>query len=156
MAHGGDRRALRYAAEHNLPLSREFAVVCTDRRGRQGRLSARAEEFLPLAQAARAGTSILNIAQPYLDELNRKFGEAVTLDERIGHESIPLLRLESRHSVKMMHSRGQMLPWPAAASSKALLAFAPPGDQDAIFRLPVPVQFTRTLRSGRSHCRGER
>ena len=71
-----------------------------------------------------------------------------SLFERVGHESIPLLRLESRHSVKMIYSRGQMLPWPAAASSKALLAFAPPGDQEAILQLLVPVRFTgSTIRS---------
>jgi DNA-binding IclR family transcriptional regulator len=137
------------AAHFDMPRStiyrylvslRSYALIVEDDKGGY-RLG---PKIFPLAQAARAGTSILNIAQPYLDELNRKFGEAVTLYERIGHESIPLLRLESRHSVKMMHSRGQMLPWPAAASSKALLAFAPPGDQDAIFRLLVPVQFTHT------------
>jgi DNA-binding IclR family transcriptional regulator len=98
----------------------------------------------------------LSVAQPYLDKLNREFGEAVTLYERVGHESIPLLRLESRHSVKMIYSRGQMLPWPAAASSKALLAFAPPGDQEAILRLLVPVRIYRTARSGRSACCGGR
>jgi DNA-binding IclR family transcriptional regulator len=114
-------------------------------------------KIFPLAQAARAGTSILNVAEPFLEELNRTFGEAVTLYERIGHESIPLLRMESRHSVKMMYSRGQILPWPAAASSKALLAFAPPNEQEAIFRLLVPVRYTATTTGARGrsprHCR---
>jgi len=101
-------------------------------------------KIFPLAQAARAGTSILKVAEPFLEELNRTFGEAVTLYERLGHESIPLLRMESRHSVKMMYSRGQILPWPAAASSKVLLAFAPPHDQETIFRHLVPIRYTAT------------
>src|SRR4029079_19828343 len=82
-------------------------------------------KIFPLAQAARAGTSILSVAQPYLDKLNREFGEAVTLYERVGHESIPLLRLASRHSVKVIYSRGPMLPLPAAPSSKAPPPFSP-------------------------------
>jgi DNA-binding IclR family transcriptional regulator len=141
------------AAHFDMPRStiyrylaslRSYALIIEDDRGGY-RLG---PKIFPLAQAARAGTSILSVAQPYFDKLNREFGEAVTLYERVGHESIPLLRLESRHSVKMIYSRGQMLPWPAAASSKALLAFAPPGDQEAILRLLVPVRFTgSTIRS---------
>jgi DNA-binding IclR family transcriptional regulator len=141
------------AAHFDMPRStiyryltslRSYALIIEDDRGGY-RLG---PKIFPLAQAARAGTSILSVAQPYLDKLNREFGEAVTLYERVGHESIPLLRLESRHSVKMIYSRGQMLPWPAAASSKVLLAFAPPGDQEAIVRLLVPVRFTgSTIRS---------
>ena len=136
------------AAHFDMPRStiyrylaslRSYALIIEDDSGGY-RLG---PKIFPLAQAARAGTSILKVAQPYLDKLNREFGEAVTLYERVGHESIPLLRLESRHSVKMIYSRGQMLPWPAAASSKVLLAFAPPGDQEAILRLLVPVRFTR-------------
>jgi IclR family KDG regulon transcriptional repressor len=42
----------------------------------------------------------------------------------------------------MIYSRGQILPWPGAASSKVLLAHAPSDEQEAIFRLLVPVRYT--------------
>jgi DNA-binding IclR family transcriptional regulator len=42
----------------------------------------------------------------------------------------------------MIYSRGQILPWPGAASSKVLLAHVPPDEQEAIFRLLVPVRYT--------------
>jgi DNA-binding IclR family transcriptional regulator len=66
----------------------------------------------------------------------------VTLYERVGHQSIAVERLESRHSVNMIYSRGQILPWPGASSSKVLLAHAPPDEQEAIFRLLIPVHYT--------------
>jgi DNA-binding IclR family transcriptional regulator len=104
--------------------------------------------IFPLARVAKAGTSILTIALPHLSTLNRDLGEAVTLYERIGYQSIPLERLESLHSVKMIYSRGQILPWPGAASAKVLLAHASPDEQDAIFRLLVPLRYSaKTIRT---------
>ena len=119
---------------------RSYALIVEDRNGGY-RLGPR---IFPLARVAKAGTTIIAIAMPHLLELNRKLGEAVTLYERVGHQSIPLDRLESRHSVKMIYSRGQILPWPGAASSKVLLAHAPPDEQEAILRMLVPVRYTAT------------
>lgn len=121
-----------------LTSLRSYALIVEDRHGGY-RLGPR---IFPLARVAKAGTSIMMIAMPHLVELNRKLSEAVTLYERVGHQSIPVERLESRHSVKMIYSRGQILPWPGAASSKVLLAHAPPDEQEAIFRLLVPVRYT--------------
>jgi len=42
----------------------------------------------------------------------------------------------------MICSRGQILPWPGAASSKVLLAHAPQDEQKAIFQPLVPVRYT--------------
>jgi DNA-binding IclR family transcriptional regulator len=121
-----------------LTSLRSYGLIVEDRSGGY-RLGPR---IFPLARVAKAGTSILTVALPHLSDLNRKLGEAVTLYERVGYQSIPLERLESRHSVKMIYTRGQILPWPGAASAKVLLAHAPPDEQKAIFRLLVPVHFT--------------
>ncbi len=123
---------------------RSYALIVEDALGGY-RLGPR---IFPLARVAKAGMSIMAVAAPHLAELNRKFGEAVTLYERSGHESVALERLEARHRVKMMYSRGQILPWPGAASSKVLLAHAPPAEQAEIFRLLVPMRYTdKTIRS---------
>ena len=129
-----------------LTSLRAYALIVEDRQGGY-RLGPR---IFPLARVAKAGISIMSVAMPHLVKLNRKFSEAVTLYERVGHQSIPLERLESLHSVKMIYSRGQMLPWPGAASSKVLLAHAPPEEQEAIFRLLVPVRYTaKTIRTSK-------
>jgi DNA-binding IclR family transcriptional regulator len=123
---------------------RSYALIVEDASGGY-RLG---PKIFPLARVAKAGTSIITVASLHLEELNGAFGEAVTLYERIGHESIALDRFESRHRVKMMYSRGQILPWPGAASAKVLLANAPPAEQEAIFPLLVPVRYTeKTIRS---------
>ncbi len=100
-------------------------------------------QLFPLARAARAATSIVTIASPFLKDLNDAFGEAVMLYERIGHDSIALDRYESQHRVKLVYSRGQILPWPGAASSKVLLAFAPPSEQTELIASLVPTRYTQ-------------
>lgn len=98
--------------------------------------------LFPLARAARAATSIVSMAAPFLRSLNDAFGEAVMLYERIGHDSIVLDRYEAQHRVKLVYSRGQILPWPGAASSKVLLAFAPASEQETLISSLVPTRYT--------------
>lgn len=98
--------------------------------------------LFPLARAAKASYSILSVAAPFLQQLNDAFGEAVTLYERRGFESIALERLETHHRVKLLYSRGNMLPWPGAASAKVLLAFAPASVQDELFAQMTPTKYT--------------
>jgi DNA-binding IclR family transcriptional regulator len=85
----------------------------------------------------------VTVAAPFLQELNNEFGEAVTLYERVGQESVVLDRLEAKHRVRLVYSRGQILPWPGAASSKVLLAFALPAEQASLMGLLVPTRYTR-------------
>jgi DNA-binding IclR family transcriptional regulator len=98
--------------------------------------------LFPLARAAKASYSILSVAAPFLQQLNDVFGEAVTLYERRGLESIALERLETHHRVKLLYSRGHMLPWPGAASAKVLLAFAPAPIQEELFAQMTPTRYT--------------
>ena len=117
---------------------RAYALIVEDENGGY-RLG---PKIFPLARIAKASTSILRIAAPHLAELNNTFGETVTLYERVGQEAIPLDMLESRHRVRITYTRGALLPWPATASAKVLLAHASQEDQEAIFRLLVPVRYT--------------
>lgn len=98
--------------------------------------------LFPLARAARAATSIVTVAAPFLRSLNDAFGEAVMLYERIGHDTVALDRYEAQHRVKLVYSRGQILPWPGAASSKVLLAFAPSAEQEELIGSLVPTRYT--------------
>lgn len=105
-------------------------------------------KIFPLARVAKASTSILRISAPELRKLNDLYGEAVSLYQRVGQIIISVEHLESHHPVRITFPRTEMLPWPATASAKVLLAFANPADQEAIFRLLEPVRYTkRTITS---------
>ena len=98
--------------------------------------------IFPLARAAKAVSPILTIAEPFLRNLNEELDEAIALYERVGHDSILLSRIEPRHRVRVVNPRGQLLPWPGAASAKVLLAFADPESKAELLRLMTPVRFT--------------
>lgn len=100
-------------------------------------------KIFPLARVAKASTSILSVAVPELRKLNDRYGEAVSLYQRVGDKLISVEHIESRHPVRITFPRADMLPWPATASAKVLLAFANRADQEAIFRLIEPVRYTR-------------
>lgn len=145
--------AVEIAAHFDMPRSttyryinslRSYALIVGDESGGY-RLG---PKIFPLARVAKASTSILAIAAPHLTALNEKFGESVTLYERVGYEMLALDRFESRHRVRITYARGQLLPWPAAASAKVLLAHADRADQEAMFRLMEPVRYTRKTITG--------
>jgi IclR family transcriptional regulator, KDG regulon repressor len=140
-AHFAMPRTTTYRYVNSL---RSYGLIAEDASGGY-RLGPR---IFPLARIAKASSSVLAIAAPHLAALNEKFGEAVILYERLGHEVIALQRNECRHRVSINYFRGQLLPWPATASAKVLLAHAPPDEQKAIMRLLEPVRYTtRTTRT---------
>lgn len=98
-------------------------------------------KILHLARVAKVHDPVLRVAAPILSELSATFGDAVLLHERVGSEIITLERIESRQSPIPL-SQSRLLPWPAAASAKLLLAFAPPSDQKDIIGRTVPIRYT--------------
>jgi DNA-binding IclR family transcriptional regulator len=107
-------------------------------------------QIYPLARAARAVDSVLDVAMEVIESLSRRFGETVSLYERTGHDSLLLKRIEATHRIRVVSSPGQILPWPGAASAKVLLAFAPPEEQRQLLALMTPVAYThRTITSDR-------
>lgn len=87
-----------------------------------------------MARIARRGSSILDVAKPFLQEMSEACGEVVQLVERVGHGTIILEVVESRHRIGITYLRGQMLPSPAGASAKVLLAFAPEAEREELIR----------------------
>lgn len=145
--------AAEIAAHFTMPRSttyryinslRAYALIAEDKSGGYHL----GPKIFPLARVAKASASILSISSPELRKLNDKFGEAVSLYQRVGEKIISVEHIESRHPVRITFPRGEMLPWPATASAKVLLAFANRADQEAIFRLIEPVRYTsRTITS---------
>jgi DNA-binding IclR family transcriptional regulator len=98
-------------------------------------------KVLHLARVAKVHDPVLRIAAPILSDLSGTFGDAVLLHERVGSEVITLERIESRQAPLTL-SQSKLLPWPAAASAKVLLAFAPAADRDDILSRTVPIRYT--------------
>ncbi len=89
-------------------------------------------KLIEMARIARQGNSILEIADPFIRELAEECGEVVQLIERVGRQTIILDVIESRHKIGITYLRGQILPSPAGASAKVLIAFAPPDEIDEL------------------------
>jgi DNA-binding IclR family transcriptional regulator len=117
---------------------RAFGLITDDERGglRLG------PKILALARVAKNSSSIVSAAAPSLRALSERFGEVVSLSERMGHEIVPLERIECSHHVRITFMRGEMLPWPATAAAKALLAFAPQAEAEELFSIFKPHRYT--------------
>jgi DNA-binding IclR family transcriptional regulator len=136
-AHFGMPRTTTYRYLNSL---RSYALIEEEPSG-GCRLGPR---IFPLARIAKDSSSLQRISLPHLNTLNRQFGESVILYERIGHELIAVHRCECLHRVSINYFRGQLLPWPATASAKVLLAYASESDRRGILKLLKPVRYTET------------
>ena len=113
--------------------------LITEDRGGGFRLGPRLFE---MARIARRGNSILEVAKPVLQEMSDACGEVVQLVERVGRGTIVLEVVESRHRIGITYLRGQMLPSPAGASAKVLLAFAPEDEREELVSLVDLTPYT--------------
>ena len=95
-----------------------------------------------LARVARRTASAVRVAQPILHDLRARTGVMVLLTRRVNQEMVTLECLESPHRVGITFLRGQMLPTPAGASAKVLMAFADPAEFAALARQLKPARFT--------------
>ena len=130
-----------------LPLLRTLAARGYLEQGRTGsyRLGARA---LELAVRAPGRRDLVEAARPALDALMRRTGESTfltTLDaDRAAVIFIDVV--ETDQLIRYTVSVGQRSPLHATANGKAILAFLPPAERDAILRTLTLKRYTdRTL-----------
>lgn len=76
-----------------------------------------------LARAAIRGTSMVEIARPFLMHLARSSGETVLLNQTLGGEIVCIDCIESQQPLKISYLKGSVIPVPAGASAKTFLAF---------------------------------
>jgi len=115
-------------------------------------------------------SDLRQIASPILSALRDATGETATLSEVIGHERAYIEQFPSPREIKMLVEIGRRFPLHAGSSSKAILSFLQPDEQQAVIdgtlaRLTSEtvvdrVQLTADLRVIQSHgyavSRGER
>lgn len=159
---------LSKAVVHRILQSLESrSIVAYDDRQRVYRLGS---AIAALGARALSNLDLRASALPVLRRLARATGETVTLSALMGLSRIYIDQLPSLHEIKMTVEIGRPFPLHAGASSRALLAFAPPDLRRAVLdealRPLTPRTMTdpaaleaslaETVRTGIARSRGER
>jgi DNA-binding IclR family transcriptional regulator len=139
----------RSTAYRYLASLRETGLLESDEGG-QYRLGSR---ILALARVARKGITILGIAERHLQQLQSETDETVLLSRRQGPTVIVVECLDSRHNVRITFDRGHILPNPATASAKVLLAHAPEDEVTAMLGAQPLTKYTERTLTSRSAIR---
>jgi IclR family transcriptional regulator, pca regulon regulatory protein len=105
-----------------ITLLRETGLLAGDERGSY-RLSAR---LIGLARAAEAAESIIDIADPVMQDLAAQTGETVILVRLIGRSAVCVHRVQSAQRLRISFEPGQPLPLERGASARLLLSSLPP------------------------------
>ncbi|MEV2237231.1 IclR family transcriptional regulator [Micromonospora sp. NPDC049891] len=108
--------------------------VRTDETGTRFRLGLRA---LRVGAAYLDGDDRVGLLSGVLDELSRRFGEAVHLGRLDGDQVVYLAKRESVHRLRLYSAIGRRLPAHATALGKALLAEHPDHDVDRMLNWPL-------------------
>jgi DNA-binding IclR family transcriptional regulator len=85
-----------------------------------------------LAASAQPQTSLIAAAKPFLDELSQRTGETVNLFLREGDAVVVVDHREGLKPVRLVTELGRRASLHAGACPKAVLAFLPSAEQDAV------------------------
>jgi DNA-binding IclR family transcriptional regulator len=116
--------------------------VRTDDTGTRFRLGMRA---LRVGAAYLDGDDTVGLLNSVLDELSRRFGEAVHLGRLDGGQVVYLAKRESVHRLRLYSAIGRRLPAHATALGKALLAEHRHEDADRLLSWPLARLTPHTL-----------
>ena len=105
-----------------ITLLRETGLLAGDERGSY-RLSAR---LIGLARAAEAAESIIDVANPVMQDLAEQTGETVILVRLIGRSAVCVHRVQSAQQLRISFEAGQPLPLERGASARLLLSSLAP------------------------------
>lgn len=165
-------RVDRLAERLELPVSTVYRYLRTlreldivdERDGAYG-IGAR---LAPAQRAGLAHDAMGRVAQPLLQELADGTGETALLAVRVGRVALCIAQVPSHRPIRMTFELGQSLPLHAGATSRALLAHAPPevvervlaGDlpshtRDTPDRSKLQRQIANTRATGFATSRGE-
>lgn len=115
-----------------------------------------------LARAALASRDLPELALPYLRRLRDETGETVNMAVLDGTEVVYIARLLSEHLITLRLYVGSRLPAYACSLGRAILAYLPPEEAEAIIRRTQfdaltdhTVSSPRVLRSELERVRGQ-
>jgi DNA-binding IclR family transcriptional regulator len=130
-----------------LAALRRLGYVSQDEQTRRFRLGVAA---LSLGERARTLADLRPVAIGPLRELSASTGETalLTVLSPARDRSVCLERVETSQPLRLSVQPGRQLPLHAGASQKALLAFMPAGEIDALTARPLERCCTATITSG--------
>jgi len=82
-------------------------------------------------------TTFVQVAKTYIDELRETLQETVAMEVMSGNEPFMAYVAQGPQRVRIAATVGEMLPWHAAAGSKAILAFSPAEVHKQILHWPM-------------------
>jgi len=103
-----------------------------------------------VARKAGAGDALRDAALPVMHELHEATRETVHLLVRDGNEVVLVERIESGHPVQIATRIGSPTPMFASATGKAILAFLPPDEVDAVLAAGMPKLTATTITDPRA------
>ncbi len=137
----GDSLSLQEISKRlGIVKSSSFRLLCTlERRGYVQRADRDGRYQLGLRMMTFTGApagyqALVDIARPYMRQLLESFGETVNLGVLKDGEILYLEMLESSHSFKMTTRIGSHSPIHSSALGKAVAAYLPKNEVDAIIR----------------------
>lgn len=98
-----------------------------------------------LGARALRDSSLRTAALPVLRRLRDATGETTTLTALVGTARVYLEQCESPQEIKMTVETGRRLSLHAGASSRAILAFLPEAQREAVLHGPMPALTQRTV-----------
>jgi DNA-binding IclR family transcriptional regulator len=114
--------AYRYIA-----LLREVGLVEEDRRNS----FALSSLVVPMARAARAANSLLDVAEPAIRQLSEQTNETALLIKRIDHQAVCIARVDSNKPIRLSFEIGRPVPLVGGAAGKVLLAAMPQEERES-------------------------
>lgn len=136
---GGEARLTEIAAAADLNISTCHHLISTlfdwgyVARGTSSRSYVLGSRILHLSAACLRQVDLPRRAQPYVDRLNERTGEAVQLAVMQGSDLVNVLRREARHAVRVDAGLGgKTNAAHATATGKAILAWLPAKEMERI------------------------
>ncbi len=98
-----------------------------------------------LGERSLGAIGLRGAARAVLEELHRRFGETVNLGVRVDAEIVYVDMIESAHGLRMAARIGSRDCLHSTALGKAILAFLPAAEFDAIVGRGIPARTERTI-----------
>lgn len=110
---------------------------------------------LRLAQSYLQGNLLVSAAQPFLASLRSRLQETVFLTALVGDDAICVASAESPRPLQFYMRIGQRMPYHAAASARAILAYRSPEEITRALGQEALERFTRATHTTAGEVRAE-
>ncbi len=144
-----------------LPRNSVFRIVSTLRdhgylaRDGSSKKYLLSHKLLSMGYAAIGGADLLEHALDVMQELRDATGETVLIGKLLATDGVVLEQVVSRHPVKFAIDSGTRFPLHTGAPAKAIIAFLPDAEQEAMLSRMRFKRYTSTTITGKRAMREE-